>query len=174
MSEEQAKPAAPAAAAKEAPPPPPPGELGKKLEAKGFKVEHLGPDANGTEMVRLQAADALKASEYLKNDCGFDLAVCCSGMDWKTHRESVYHVYGTENHQFFCFKVNADANEHAPSLTTVWPALDWHERESYDLFGIQYDGHPKLERILMPSDWLGHPMRKDYKVTDPRLVWNER
>ncbi|MCA9807560.1 MAG: NADH-quinone oxidoreductase subunit C, partial [Cyanobacteria bacterium HKST-UBA06] len=51
---------------------------------------------------------------------------------------------------------------------------DWHEREAYDLFGIQFDGHPNLKRILMPDDWVGHPLRKDYTVDDPRLVWNER
>ena len=56
----------------------------------------------------------------------------------------------------------------------IWHAADWHERESYDLLGIHYDGHTNLTRILMPNDWLGHPLRKDYKVNDPRLVWNER
>jgi NADH-quinone oxidoreductase subunit C len=70
-------------------------------------------------------------------------------------------------------KVNA-VDEHVSSLTPVYPAADWHEREAFDLFGIVFDGHPNLKRILMPSDWIGYPMRKDYKVTDPRLVWNER
>lgn len=53
---------------------------------------------------------------------------------------------------------------HLPSLYSVYPAVDWHERESWDMFGIQYDGHPALTRILMPDDWIGHPQRKDYPL----------
>lgn len=173
-NKEQTPAAKPAAPAKAEAPPPEPGEYGQKLASKGFNVEHLGKDAMGVEMVRLQRDKLLDASTFLRDGCGFDLATCCSGIDWKTHRESVYHLYGTENHTFLAVKVNADDQDHTPSLTGVWPAVDWHEREAYDLLGIIYDGHPKLERILMPSDWLGHPLRKDYKVTDPRLVWNER
>jgi NADH-quinone oxidoreductase subunit C len=57
-----------------------------------------------------------------------------------------------------------DADPHIPSLYEVYPTVDWHERESYDMFGIIYDGHPGLTRILMPDDWLGHPQRKDYPL----------
>jgi NADH:ubiquinone oxidoreductase subunit C len=51
-----------------------------------------------------------------------------------------------------------------PSIVDVWPTADWMEREAYDMFGIVFDGHPKLERILMPDEWEGHPLRKDYGV----------
>ncbi len=57
-----------------------------------------------------------------------------------------------------------DEDPHIPSLTGVWPSADWHERETWDMFGIVFDGHPALTRILMPDDWPGHPQRKDYPL----------
>jgi NADH-quinone oxidoreductase subunit C len=57
-----------------------------------------------------------------------------------------------------------DADPHIPSVVSVWPGNDWHERETWDMFGIQFDGHPALTRILMPDDWPGHPQRKDYPL----------
>ena len=57
-----------------------------------------------------------------------------------------------------------DEGESVPSVVDVWPAADWHEREAFDLFGIQFDGHPNLVRILMPDDWDGYPLRKDYPI----------
>lgn len=167
----------PAAAAKaEAPPPPPPepGEFGQRLQAAGFAITPLEPDAGGTEMLQLDRDSLLKACAFLRDECQFDLALSCTGVDRKEHRESVYHVYSLKTHKYLAIKVQADGNDHSPSLMPVWPAVDWHERESYDLMGIVYDGHVDLKRILMPVDWLGHPLRKDYKVDDPRLVWNER
>lgn len=169
-----AKPA-PAKAPAEPPPPPEPGEFGKQLAGLSLKtsVEHLGLDAGGIEMVRVSSEDALTVARWLRDSAQFDLLVSVSGLDWKDRLEAVYHFYSTETFKHFALKVNA-VNEHVSSLTSVYPAADWHEREAFDLFGIVFDGHPNLKRILMPSDWIGYPMRKDYKVTDPRLVWNER
>jgi NADH:ubiquinone oxidoreductase subunit C len=57
-----------------------------------------------------------------------------------------------------------DEGEPVPSVVAVWPTADWHEREQYDLMGVQFDGHPNLARLLMPDDWEGHPLRKDYPI----------
>ena len=61
-------------------------------------------------------------------------------------------------------QVFLDDGESVPSVVSVWPTADWHEREQYDLMGIVFDGHPNLKRLLMPSDWDGHPLRKDYPI----------
>jgi NADH-quinone oxidoreductase subunit C len=57
-----------------------------------------------------------------------------------------------------------DDNEPVPSVVAIWPTADWHEREGWDMFGIRFDGHPNLQRLLMPEDWEGHPLRKDYPI----------
>ena len=151
----------------------PPGEFGGALERAGLSVTPLGNDAVGNEMLRVEPSNLLKVGAFLRDECTMDLLLSCSGVDWKDRLESVYHLYSTQRHRSVVLKVTAE-NNHSPSLMPVWHAADWHERESYDLFGIHYDGHTNLSRILMPTDWLGHPLRKDYKVDDPRLVWNER
>jgi NADH-quinone oxidoreductase subunit C len=154
----------------------PAGFFGALLESKGISAEHLGNDAKGTEVIRLTAESILKAGELLKGDASskLDMLLLVTGIDWKTHRESVYHLYSTVHYHALIIKIVADANDISPSLYPVWPAVDWHEREAYDLMGIHYEGHPDLRRILMPTYWLGHPLRKDYKEEDPRLVWNRR
>jgi NADH-quinone oxidoreductase subunit C len=61
-------------------------------------------------------------------------------------------------------QVWVDDGEAVPTVVAVWPTADWHEREAWDLFGIEFAGHPNQERILMPEDWEGHPLRKDYPI----------
>jgi NADH-quinone oxidoreductase subunit C len=151
-----------------------PGPLGQQLITAGVAITPLGFDAYGVELMAAEQQTALDAAQWLKRHGLFDLVVSVTGVDLKTSRESVYHLYSTTTYGSAVLKVRSDAEDRSPSLFPVWPAVDWHEREAYDLMGICYEGHPDLRRILMPDDWLGHPLRKDYKENDPRLVWNAR
>ncbi len=157
------------------PPPPEPGRYGQLLMANGFHPTPLGFDNGGLERIDLKPDELLAASRFLRDNEGtrFDLLVCIAGVDWKDRLEVVYHLYSTKTFDKVVLKVTPIA-EKLPSVVSVWQTADWHERETYDLFGITFEGHPNLKRILLPSDWIGYPLRKDYKMEDPRLVWNER
>lgn len=96
----------------------------------------------------------------------------CSGVSGvhfpdQTGRElhAVYHLLSMTHNRRIRLEVTApDSDPHIPSVVSVYPTADWHERETWDMFGIQFDGHPGLTRILMPDDWPGHPQRKDYPL----------
>lgn len=113
-----------------------------------------------------QAAEVLKDHEelqcrYLRN---------LSGVDQETHMEVVYHLLSLTHKQDYCLKVKTSREAASvPSVTPVWPTADWNEREVYDLLGIDFPGHPDLRRIMMPDDWVGHPLRKDYEPLDPEV-----
>lgn len=93
----------------------------------------------------------------------FDLLHCVSGVDWPDYFESVYHLWSMTHRHWVVIKVRTNKSDpHVPSVASIWPAANWHEREAYDLMGIIYDGHPDLTRILLPEEWEGHPLRKDY------------
>jgi NADH-quinone oxidoreductase subunit C len=160
--------------AEETPAPLPFGPIGEQAVAAGLIIEACEPDATGKEAIRITGEHLLKVAEYLRDVQKMDMLVSVAGVDWKEHRESVVHLYSTHSHQFLTLKTVADADDSMPSLVPVWPAAHWHERETFDLMGINYQGHPDLRRVLMPVDWIGHPLRKDYKEEDPRLVWNRR
>lgn len=77
----------------------------------------------------------------------------------------VYHLQSmTHNRRLRVETTCPDADPHVPSVVATYPAADWHERETWDMFGVIFDGHPHLTRILMPDDWVGHPQRKDYPL----------
>ncbi|MFB8417055.1 NADH-quinone oxidoreductase subunit C [Streptomyces albidoflavus] len=78
---------------------------------------------------------------------------------------AVYHLRSITHNRLIRLEVSApDADPHVPSLVSVYPTNDWHEREAYDFFGLIFDGHPALTRLMMPDDWQGHPQRKDYPL----------
>ncbi|MDQ1911236.1 NADH-quinone oxidoreductase subunit C [Paenibacillus sp. GD4] len=93
-----------------------------------------------------------------------------SGVDMESHMEVVYHLISLESKQEYCIKVKTDReNPSVASVTPLWPTANWNEREAYDLFGIDFPGHPDLRRIMMSDDWVGHPLRKDYEPLDPEV-----
>ncbi|MFD6860038.1 NADH-quinone oxidoreductase subunit C [Rhodococcus sp. NPDC060090] len=99
----------------------------------------------------------------------FELCLGVSGVHYPedTGRElhAVYPLMSITHNRRILVEVAApDADPHIPSLHTVYPTTDWHERETYDFFGLVFDGHPALTRIQMPDDWNGHPQRKDYPL----------
>ncbi|WP_059012746.1 NADH-quinone oxidoreductase subunit C [Streptomyces specialis] len=99
----------------------------------------------------------------------FELCTGVSGVhnpaDTGRELHAVYHLRSLTHGRLIRLEVSApDDDPHIPSLVPVYPTNDWHERETYDFFGIVFDGHPALTRIMMPDDWQGHPQRKDYPL----------
>jgi len=100
----------------------------------------------------------------------FDLCSDVTATDWPPRAERfdvVYALYSTPLRHRVRLKVRVAEGGAVPSVASVWPAANWLEREVFDLFGIRFDGHPDLRRILMPEEWQGHPQRKDYPLEGP-------
>jgi NADH-quinone oxidoreductase subunit C len=101
-------------------------------------------------------------------DCAFNFLSDVTCVDWypsEPRFEVVYHLLSISKKERVRLKVRLDSDSPAvESLTSVWPGANYFEREVFDLFGIRFTGHPYLRRILMPEDWEGHPLRKDYPV----------
>ncbi len=113
----------------------------------------------------------LEAVTYLRNDpvLRFEFCSSVSGVHFphETGRELhvAYHLLSmTHNRRIRVEVTTPDDDPHVPSVVSIYPTADWQEREAWDMFGIQFDGHPALTRILMPDDWPGHPQRKDYPL----------
>ena len=87
--------------------------------------------------------------------------------------EVVYHLYSLQFKRRIRLKLQVEEGEAVQSVTPVWSSANWHEREVYDMFGVGFDGHPDLQRILMPEGWEGHPLRKDYPVQASPKWWEE-
>jgi NADH-quinone oxidoreductase subunit C len=106
-------------------------------------------------------------ARMLKEELEYHFPACASGVDRLDQFEVVYHLQSLATGRLVGLKVAVPKEDpHTPSLTGVWRGVDWHEREVFDLFGILFDGHPDLRRILLPDDWEGHPLRKDYTEID--------
>jgi NADH-quinone oxidoreductase subunit C len=123
--------------------------------------------------VHVDASHWRELAELLKNDPAlqFDWLACLTGVDYAADDRLavVVDLWSSVHNHTFAVKVfvgRGDAK--VPSVTDLWPAANWHEREAFDLVGIHFIGHPNLTRILLADDWLGHPLRKDYVF--PRQV----
>ena len=118
------------------------------------------------------ASRLVDVATYLRDTPGaqFDFCSDVTATDWPPRErrfDVIYCLYSIPLRHRVRLKVRAGDGEGVPSVTGVWPAANWLEREVFDMFGIRFDGHPDLRRILMPDDWQGHPQRKDYPLEGP-------
>ncbi len=117
--------------------------------------------------------EILEVCRWLRDNPEFDLTYFSfvSAIDWPDHFDVVYHVASLAKGHGLILKVALPKDDaRMPSVTELWRGADWHEREAYDLFGIVFDGHPNLRRIIMGADWKGPPLRKDYVYGDPHWL----
>ncbi len=121
--------------------------------------------------IRLAPDVVRTAARTLRDDptLAFDFLMCLSGVDYikDGEIELVYHLFSFKHRHRITVKVRVPReNPRLPSVTPIWPGANFHEREVFDLYGVVFDGHPDLRRILLPEDWEGHPLRKDYVVQE--------
>lgn len=128
-------------------------------------VEDAG-DAFGDPMLYVNANRIVDLCAFLRDAEGleFDYLTSLCAVDFSDRFEMVYHLYSIRMKRTLILKVKLNSEVPAmPSVFPVWKAADWQEREAYDMFGISFEGHPDLRRILLEPDWEGFPLRKDYK-----------
>mgnify|MGYP001152887094 CR=1 FL=1 len=132
------------------------------LEVKEFR---------GETTVTVKKEDIVAICTFLKQEQGFNFLTDLCGVDYlgKAPRFMVvYNLYNIVAKERLRLKVPVEESDpRVDTVSVVWGTANWHERECWDLMGISFNGHPDLRRILMPADWQGHPLRKDYPVQGP-------
>ncbi len=112
------------------------------------------------------AATWKEFSHALKHNNGFDFdyLFCLTCVDWKTHLTMVYHLTSTKHKHIIVVKIKLDrSNPQVTSVAAIWRTAEFHEREVYELFGVNFLDHPDLRKLILPDDWQGFPLRKDYE-----------
>lgn len=148
-----------------------PEEIHQNLQAKfGDSILEFAADALDP-FVKVEASAWPAVARHLKeqSDLSFDALMCLSGMDYGAEAGLgvVYNLHSMKHRHKITIRIDLPReNPKVPSVQSLWRTADWHEREAYDLFGIHFEGHPDLRRILCPDDWEGYPLRKDYVVQE--------
>jgi len=171
-----APPKPPAAPAKEAPPKPVPldNDLMQRLKVRfGEAIRETTLDRKQA-IVLVETAHLCDISRYCRDTEKFDMLTDLTAVDWpKRERrfDIILNLYSFPKNERLRLKAQAGEHEPVPSVCDVWAAANWLERECYDMFGIIFEGHPDLKRILLPDEWQGHPLRKDYDILKQDTAW---
>ena len=143
-------------------------DLERAYPAFSDAIERVVVD-RGELTLHVKREKLVEVSKILRDSLKFEMCMGVSGVHYpdQSGRElhAVYPLLSITNNHRIRLEVSVpDSDAHIPSVIEVWAGNNWHERETFDMFGIIFDGHPGLTRILMPDDWQGHPQRKDYAL----------
>src|SRR5260370_2812335 len=128
---------------------------GKEVALKTIKGDFLGLEVDGSKFVAVW--------RFLRDELGFDMLSSISGVDMLDHLETVYHVRSLTRGQLLQIKVRLDHEKpEVDSVVSVWPTANWLERETYDMYGIKFAGHPDLRRMLLDDEFEGFPLLKNF------------
>ena len=171
------------AAAKPAPPAPKPAvsmqipldnELVRRYRAHfGAAILDAIEDRKQPYLV-IDSAQLSEIARYSRDEEKFDLLEDFTAVDWPRREKRfdlIAVLYSFPHNIRLRLKIPVAINDRPASLVEIWPAANWLEREIFDLFGIPFDGHPGLKRILLPDEWQGHPLRKDYDILQQDTAW---
>jgi NADH-quinone oxidoreductase subunit C len=148
-----------------------PQEVHQRLQER-FDGQILEYNGTAVDPYIVVAAPAIHAvGEYLRHDpdCQFDSLMCLSGVDYGPGKTLgvVYHLASTTQRHKMALKVEVPRQQGTlPTVCDLWRTAEWHEREAYDMYGMRFENHPDPRRILLPDDWEGYPLLKDYQVQE--------
>jgi len=150
-----------------------PEEIYETLVNKfGETVQGFDTELVGDPSILIAPSAIADVCQYLveTDTLRFDSLMCLSGVDLGVKEEVfsiVYHLHSISHRHNVVLKASVPKTDaYLPTVSHIWKTADWHERETYDLYGILFEGHTDLRRILLPDDWEGYPLRKDYQEPD--------
>jgi NADH-quinone oxidoreductase subunit C len=149
-------------------------DLVKRYRARfGDGLREAWLDRNQAILV-VGVENLLEIAIYSRDDEQFDLLVDLTAVDWPKREKRfdlVLILYSFAKNERLRIKAHVGEGQSAPSVASIWPTANWMEREVYDMFGIVFDGHPNLKRLLLPEEWQGFPLRKDYDILQQDQAW---
>ena len=174
-------PAAPPKPAAPVPPKPPvvlqtplDNELVKRFRAKFGAALLEATEDRKQAILTVDRARLAEIALHLRDEQKFDMLSDLTAVDWPKREKRfdvVLNLYSFPKNERLRLKVHAADAEEVPSVVSVWPTANWLEREAFDMFGIIFSGHPNLKRILLPDEWQGYPLRKDYDILQQDTAW---
>jgi NADH-quinone oxidoreductase subunit C len=125
-------------------------------------------------IIVVDAGKLLEIARWCRDDEEFDMLSDLTAVDWPKREKRfdlILNLYSFAKNERVRLKAHVGENERVASVTSVWPVANWMEREAFDMFGLVFEGHPDLRRILLPEEWQGYPLRKDYDILKQDTAW---
>ncbi|MHA2253710.1 MAG: NADH-quinone oxidoreductase subunit C [Candidatus Kariarchaeaceae archaeon] len=145
-------------------------EIIDKLTSEfGSQISETKSDQEHRINVYVNTEGLIDVANYIKHDLGFTYPNMCTGVDHKDHIEVLWHIGYPKGPVFIVLRVKTERDQsNVPSLTNIWEGFNWHEREAFEMVGVQFVDHPDLRKLILPENWEGYPLREDYVYKKPK------